>query len=191
MRQTEAFCTVSGNFKPHNIYILTFDKKAYLGEMQEMIDRAITRLKNEQKDFKVFTISLWTDPDAAASSFNIDSKENSDKKVEKSNEWNRRYYDQFVSEGDLEQAKLFEPTAIRNCNPADFALRDFEEINHSAIPPDWEMETEGECWNDLEPALKEIGEKCFEMCKDLNLEGDFELSVNGRNDWYEFTWTKK
>lgn len=147
-------------------------------------------LKEERPGFTVYTISIWTDPNAAASSVSFDSKINSDSVVAASNEWSRKYYDQYIAVGDLEQAKLFEPTGTRNCNPADFELRDFVEVSHAAMPLNWETKSKGKCWDRLEPLLKEIGAYAFTKADQLTLDRDLELSVNGRNDWYEFVWSR-
>jgi hypothetical protein len=166
-----------------------FDKSLYLKEMKELIDKAIERLHNEMPSFKIYTTSIWTDPNAAVSSINFDSKNNSLKKVEKSNEWSKKYYDQYLADGDLEQAELFKPNeGMRICNPADFELRDFEEISHDSFLQNWESDTDGECWKELEPALIEIGNYAFIKHKNLNLEEGFELSVNSERDWYDKTW---
>ena len=169
---------------------MDFNGTTYFNEMKTMVDAAIEKLLKEKPDYEVFAISIWTDANAAASSFNIDSKKNSDEKVDQSNKWSEKYYQQYIAEGDLEQAKLFEPTAARNCNPADFDLRDFEEINNLSIPEDWEEETEGQCWDLLDPILQQIGDYAFEKSAELKRHPDFELAVNGREDWYEFTWPK-
>jgi len=166
-----------------------FDKTLYIDEMTTMIDKAISRLQAEKLDFKIYTASIWTDPNAAVSSISFDSKENSLNKVKKSNEWSKKYYDQYIEEGDIGQAELFKPIeGTRVCNPADFELRDFEEIAHKSFPANWETDTNGNCWKDLEPALTQIGEIYFLKIKNLNIEEGFELSTNGEQDWYDKTW---
>ena len=166
-----------------------FDKSFYYKEMIEMVDKSITRLQNEMPSLKIYTISIWTDPNAAVSSINFDSKSNSLKNVEESNKWNKKYYDQYLAEGDLEQAELFKPNeSTRVCNPADFELRNFEEVSHNSFPENWESDTDGECWKELEPALMEIGNYAFLKVKNLNLEEGFELSINSHKDWYDKTW---
>lgn len=164
-----------------------FNRDKYLSEMKGMVDKAIDRLSKEKSDFEIYSINIWTDPSAAASSINFDTKKNSETKVNESNEWNKKYFDKYTEEGDIEQAKLFEPIE-RNCNPADFELRDFEEVSNSSFPENWEENSNGKCWNVLEPALKEIGEYSFNLIKKYKIHSDFELSVNGRQDWYEFIW---
>lgn len=170
--------------------IMKFDRDKYLVEMKSLISMAIDKISKEGKLSHIYTVSIWTDPSAAASSINFDTKENSDKKIESANKFNKKYYDEYMAKGDVEQAKLFEPIKGRNCNPADFALRDFIEIENKAIPNNWEEISEGKCWEELELALKEVGSIAFNEISKLNERSDFEIGVNGRNDWYEFTWNK-
>ena len=147
--------------------------------MIKLVDKAIQRLQIEKPNFKIYTASIWTDPNAAASSINFDSKSNSLNKVKESNEWSEKYYKQYLAEGNLEQAELFKPNVgTRVCNPADFELRDFEEIANNSFPSNWESDTDGKCWNKLEPALIEIGNSAFERIKNINIEEGFELSIN-------------
>jgi len=169
---------------------MKFDKVQYINEMKAMIDQAVDKLKKEKTDFEIFTASIWTDPNSTHSSIGFESKINSDKQVEESNEWSKKYYDKYVSEGDFEQAKLFEPTGIRNDNPADFELSDFVQIENSSFENNWEKNSDGKCWNELEPILKEMGEYAFIKLQTTKTHSEFELSVNGRNDWYEFIWKK-
>lgn len=169
-----------------------FNKEIYIKEMTKMVDNAIERMKNEHSQFKIFTASIWTDPNAAASSIGFDSKENSLKNVDKSNEWDKTYYEKYLAEGDLEQAALFKPKeATRMCNPADYNLKDFEETSHKNFSKNWESETDGKCWTELYPALREIGKYAFAKIKNANLEDGFELSINSKKDWYGKTWKIK
>jgi hypothetical protein len=168
---------------------IPFDQTLYLNEMSTMLDKAISRLQSERPGFKLYTASICTDPNAAASSINFDSKENSLNIIKKSNEWNKKYYDQYIAEGDLNQAELFKPNeSTRMCNPADFELRDFEEITHKSFPENWETDTNGKCWNELQPVLIKIGDIYFPKLKSLNIEKGFELSINSEQDWYDKTW---
>lgn len=169
---------------------MKFDKDKYLAEMNGMVDKAVSRLKTEKQDFEIYSLSIWTDPSTSSSSISFDSKRNSDLKVTKSNEWNKKYHDKYTADGDLEQAKLFK-SITRNCNPADFELRDFEELSNSSIPDNWEEQTKGGCWDVLEPALKEVGEYTLNKIRTEKIHSNFEMSVNGKQDWYEFTWMLK
>lgn len=168
---------------------MKFAKAAYLKDMKLMIDHAIALLQTEHPHFEVFTASIWTDANASASSVSFDSKTNSDALVADSKAWNKSHYDKHMAAGDAEQARLFEHSETRNTNPADFELMDFRIAHHASyIPKGWEEQTGGDCWEVLEPALMEIGAYAFERMRSLKLHPQFELGVNGPEDWYEFTW---
>jgi len=140
-------------------------QETYIAEMKAMVDKAIMRMKNENPEFVVFTVSIWTDRDAAVSAINFDSLENSVLNIKETNEWNAKY--------------SFEPiTGNRSTDPADFKLRNFEEITHAAIPPKWYS------------SLIKIGKYAFfEMIKELNIDRqNFELGINSTKDWYAKTW---
>ncbi len=169
---------------------MDFDENTYTLEMKTLIDSAIEKLSKEKPGFEIYTVSIWTDANAAVSSINFDSKANSDAKVEESNAWSKKYFDEYTAEGDFEQAKLFEPTGTRNCSPADFELRDYVLLNNASIPEDWEEQSDGDCWDTLGPLLQQVGKYAFDILVAANIAPDFELSVNGREDWYEFTWAK-
>lgn len=162
-----------------------FDKALYLREMTSMVDKAIERIKLEKPDFKIYTVSIWTDPNAAISAINFDSKQNSLKGVEFSNKWRKELYKQSLALG----ITLDPIEATRIGNPADYELRNFELISHISFPKDWESDPDGFCWEQLEPALIEIGNYSFPKIKELNVESDVELSINSAKDWYDQTWS--
>jgi len=119
----------------------------------------------------------------------FDSEDNSIKKKAESNNWKKKYYNQYLAEGDIEQAELFNPNQnIKICNPADFELRDFEQVSHQRFKKAWKSETEAECWTEIEPFLIEIGSYTFSKIKELNTEDGFELAINSNEDWYDKTW---
>ncbi|MDR1911200.1 MAG: hypothetical protein LBQ52_02490 [Helicobacteraceae bacterium] len=160
-----------------------FDGELYKKEMIDMIDRAIVRLKNEEPNFKIFTASIWTDAEAAASSIGFDDKENSLKCVENHNKFIKKYYDKYMASGEEDMARSFKPIEeVRMRNPADYTLRDYEEITHKSFVDISKR------WNQLKPALTEVGKYAFEQIKYLNIDEGFELSINGKNDWYDKVW---
>jgi hypothetical protein len=95
-----------------------------------------------------------------------------------------------MAEGDKQSAELHKPNTGRNCNPADFELRNYEKINNSSVPRHWEERSDAECWNELDPALREIGDYAFEKIQSLKVHSELQLAVNGREDWYQFTWNR-
>ncbi len=168
---------------------MKFKQDVFFTEITTMVDKSVKELLENYPDFEIYTASIWTDPNGAISSISFDSKPNSDLIVVEANEWIKKQYDHFIAEGDVAQAKLFEPVS-RNCNPADFELADFKTITNQNMPKEWEENSEGECWEVLEPALKEAGEFAFTKMLKLKVHPHFELSVNGPNDWYETVWKK-
>ena len=57
--------------------------------MIDLIDRAIIMLKNSNEEYQIYTTSIWTDANSAASSISFDSYEHSENKIKASNEWNK------------------------------------------------------------------------------------------------------
>src|SRR5689334_738890 len=103
------------------------DKISYLEEMKNLINSAIVKMKSN-KEFKIYTASIWTDPNAAASAISFDSEENSIIKVKESDEFLKKHYDRLIAKGKFEEAESFLPEIRRNTNSADFELRDLVEI---------------------------------------------------------------
>jgi hypothetical protein len=137
-----------------NLFKSSFDKTFYLTEMNFLIDKAFERITKEFPDYKIYTISIWTDPNTAISSINFDSRLNSIKSVEKANQGNKKYYDEHIANKDFEQAELFKPlNGTRLCNPADFEFKDFEEFKHKSIKDNWEEISSGKCWTNKGLAL--------------------------------------
>ncbi len=75
-----------------------FDSRLYQVEMKEMVDAAIGKMQVEQADFEVFTASIWTDPNAKASSINFDDKAHSDQHLRQQHEWAKQHYQQYKNQ---------------------------------------------------------------------------------------------
>ncbi|MCL5245152.1 hypothetical protein M4I21_04985 [Cellulophaga sp. 20_2_10] len=154
----------------------------YVDELTLMLEKSLKRMKLEQSDFIVFTVSIWTDRNANVSAINFDSKINSLQNSKESNEHNKKYYDKYVAEGDLEMAELFkQKESIRFLNPANFELSDFEEVKHNSVPPNWYS------------YLVKFGELAFDkIVSELKIDAEnFELGINSTKDWYDKTWNIK
>ena len=154
----------------------------YFTELNLMLEKAISRMKKEKPDFIIYTASIWTDKDAKASAINFDNKENSLKMIEQSNEYEKKYYDKYIAEGDFKLAELFKPKEqIRFRNPADFELADFEVFDHSSIPSKWHS------------ILVKFGKLAFEkIIVELNVDNEnFEFGINSTKNWYDKTWNIK
>lgn len=154
-------------------------ENSYLEELNTMLEKAVLRMKVEKCDFIIYTVSIWTDRFAKVSAISFDSKSNSLKNVDKSNEYNRKYYEEYISEGDFESAELFKADESgRFCNPADFQLESFEEFDHDFVPSRWH------------PTLVKFGKLAFEkIISELNVDHEnFELGINSNKDWYDRRW---
>ncbi|WP_139924114.1 hypothetical protein [Hymenobacter sp. DG01] len=170
---------------------MPFDKVHYLNEMRAMIDKAFARMHIIHPIYEVYTVSIWTDPNAGASSISFDSKMHSDQQNARFNELLQRHQLRLSAVEDQQKSEVFEPLTGHNDNPADFEIPDFEEVQHECIELNWEFDSDGECWDLLEPALQEIGNYAFVQSHLLQKHPEFELAVNGRHDWYESTWPKQ
>src|SRR5690349_16105228 len=99
---------------------MKFQREMYLSEMTRLIHNAVAELSSKHPDLAIYTVSIWTDPDAAASAISFDSRENSQRAVAESAQWDANMRRELLEEGLVEEAAAFEPYDGRNCNPADF-----------------------------------------------------------------------
>lgn len=167
---------------------MRFEEQRYYDEMGLLLRTAKQALKAEHPGLPIYTIAIWTDPDAAVSAVNFDTYANSVARVAAQNQWSKVHYDRLIRQGDADQAKLFLPSRGWLYNPADFALSQFRVTKHSSFDPHWEEDSRGQCWDLLEPALSHVGEAAMDLFRDILLHPDAELGVNGRSDWYALSW---
>ena len=147
----------------------TFNREQYLGEIAELLARAKANLKDQAPEAIIYTLNVWTDPDAAASAVSFDTKLSSDHMIAFQN---RRFGEQNSLRGRIQ-------------NPADFAYSGIAECVHSSIPQSWGEESKGGCWDILEPVLLEVRDMARREFSGLPLDEAAELSVNSRRDWYD------
>lgn len=165
-----------------------FDQRLYLSEMELLILSARSQMMDRHSEISIFTINIWTDPDAALSAVSFDTRENSHAKINAANAWSKKHYDRLMSEGEMEEAQLFLPNEGRNSNPADFAFRSIVTAKHDSFDEGWEEMAHEGCWNLLEPAILEVAESARKLFVDLRLDPHAELGVNSRRDWYDRRW---
>ena len=138
---------------------MDFDKPKYMSEMKALVRHAFHAFQQMGAAESVFVVSIWTDPDAAASSVSVETRQHS-----------------------LE----FLGTRNRiNDSPADFRYRDIAECDHISFPALWEEITLGNCWEYLEPALIEVANEAIRVLSNWPVEEDAILGVNSRRDWFE------
>jgi len=166
-----------------------FSEASYLREMATLISMAKRSMLGDHADAMVYTVSMWTDPDAAVSALSFDTIENSLEKIRQANEWAKKHYDRLMSEGEVDEAQLFLPQqGGRNCNPADFAFRNLGKLTHASFKRGWEQASKEKCWNLLEPALLKVADLARKEFSELRLHADAQLGINSRRDWYDRHW---
>jgi hypothetical protein len=165
----------------------------YLHEMDGLLVDAMQELLTQAPDIQIYTISIWTDPNAAASAVDFDTLENSNQVVQRSNAWNKGYYDKYMASGDEEQARLFLPSQNRNQNPANFQFDRAAFVKHDSFNRlDWPMQIAGgdkpvasPIWPVLEVLLKTVQERAKALYRDLTLHPDAKIAVNSPHSWYD------
>lgn len=162
------------------------DVALYKEEMLQLVNEAIENMKTEKQDFEVFTICIYSDFNSCYSAVCIDSKQHSDKSLLKSRQWQEEKYQEYLAQGNLEQAELFKPSdEIRGTNPADFELSDFVSIENASFPENYEKDNSEECWEMAMLVLSEVAQIAFKKVKEaLQIHPLFELAINGEEDWY-------
>jgi hypothetical protein len=164
-----------------------FDETLYHLEMSRLLVDAAEALRQRHPRLVVYTVSIWTDPNAAASAVSFDTAQNSAEKVAQAAEWAAGHYARAVAAKDLATAEQFAPRdgPMRNVNPADFALRAVSEIDHQSFVPGWEERSAGRCWVELEPALERVRASALELYSELTLHEDAVLGSNSRSTWFD------
>lgn len=171
---------------------MEFNKKLYYNEMVLLVDRSIEQFNEDYPQIKVYTLSIWTDINSVNSSINFDTFNNSAKIVNEENNYNKKIYNKLKNSNNYKLAEDFLINEVRNTNPADFEFADYTTIENNSFKLNWGEDYDGDCWDIMEPLILSIGEYAFEKALiKLNIHKNFELSTNGKEDWYEHVWKIK
>jgi hypothetical protein len=166
----------------------SLDLYAYLDDMRKLVDVAIATWKHTKNSDPIFTVSIWTDPDACVSAISIDTRSNSERCLKEANEWSKQHYDRLMAAGETAEAELFLPAVGRAWNPADFEFSELESAEHTCFPRNWAEISDGTCWEQLEPALADVAQYAIARFADLNTEKGAVLGINSHRDWIDKTW---
>ncbi len=172
---------------------MCIDQQLYLEEMDRLLAEAKLKLLAQSPDIEVYTISIWTDPNAAISAVNFDTRDNSEQHVQQVSEWNKSYHDKYMAERDEEMAALFRPVVGRNQSPADFRFSRIATVGHlSFIPGDrptllagGDTPIDSPVWPVLESLLQTVQERARSVYRDLTLHPDARIAVNSPESWYD------
>jgi len=152
--------------------------------MRDLLRAARAAARRRLGSARVYSVSIWTDPDAAASSVSIDTRSHSADHLATLTSWaHGQVAKQPGMDRDLTEALLKLPD--RNINPADFALADLVVRKHTSFPAHWASNSEGACWDVLGPALERVAQEAVQLFAELPLDLEAELGVNSAHDWYD------
>jgi hypothetical protein len=84
-----------------------FKAAEYERELRALVERATGLWRSAPGRPLIYTVSIWTDPNAGVSAVSFDTRANSDAEVEQANAWSKTHYDRMMEEGETEEAKLF------------------------------------------------------------------------------------
>lgn len=162
-----------------------FDREHYLEEISALLSAAKTNFLAQNPEASVYTINVWTDPNAAASAVSFDTREHSESMIAYQNRQIAARRESLLASGNTEGATLCRNQEGRVCNPADFAYPNVSECAHASMLVEWEDTSEGECWEILEPIMLDVRDLASRAFADIRLDSDAELSVNSQEDWYD------
>ncbi|HKO20197.1 MAG TPA: hypothetical protein VJU82_15070, partial [Acidobacteriaceae bacterium] len=164
--------------------MMEFAQETYRKEMRDLLRAAHDAAQRRLGDELIYTISIWTDPDAAMSAVSIDTREHSLAHIAALSSWAHEQVAKYsgTMENELEEALLNLPD--RDINPANFAYVDLAIKRHVSFPHDWAAETDGACWQYLGPALQTVAEEALQLFAASPLDPEAEVGVNAANDWY-------
>ena len=162
-----------------------FDETLYLIEMARLVRDAADVMHREHPSQVIYSVSIWTDPNAAMSAVSIDTKENSDATLARLTAWAYARQAEALAAGDPEIAVLLGTLPQRNRNPANFAFRELMSAEHRSFPSSWEQTSQGDSWQELGSALRIVRADALEVFSSFALHAEAELAVNSESDWYD------
>ena len=173
--------------------LLPFDEALYLREMDSLIETAKDRLLALRPEQSIYTVAIWTDPNSASSAVGFDTLANSQRFVAERNEYNRKYRERYLADGDHEMAALFPIDDGRCDNPADFAFprlaetlhKSFKSVDEPVMIAGSDHPVKTAYWPILELLLRDVQSRAAEMYSDLTLHPDAVIVVNSSNAWYD------
>jgi hypothetical protein len=87
--------------------------------MATLISMAKRSMLSDQADAMIYTVSIWTNPDAGVSAISFDTFEDLQDKIRQSNEGVNMHYDCLIAEEEFDEEHLFLPQHEgRSANPS-------------------------------------------------------------------------
>lgn len=93
--------------------MMEFTSTRYLDEMSRLLADGAAALRTAHPDAVVYTVSIWTDPDAARSAVSFDTAEHSAEAVARSDAWSAKHRERLIAAGRHVEAELYRPRIAR------------------------------------------------------------------------------
>lgn len=161
------------------------DADTYQAELLKIVDEAIDHLKGAA-DFELYSLSIWTDVGAGASSVSADSFANSERVQEDDRRWMENLKARMLAMGETRffQEGRSSTTPSRNTEPADFLLPNITSVDHTL----WVMDSEEDLdlCKQVERVLALARDHAASRCKaELLCHPDAEVAISSREGWYD------
>jgi hypothetical protein len=152
------------------------NQKRYESDVRAMIDKAFKVLLREHPRTRIYTISIWTDPEARKSAIAIDTKVHSDARSKSHIALRVRdaqRYPELYSPPAVEELKI-----QRVCNPADYKFPRMATRCHYWHKGPFR-------WGLLRSALRRAQTYAIQRAASLRIHEDARISINSSLDWYD------
>ena len=163
---------------------MDFNLVLYRREMEDLLRLALSVAEERLGGERVYSFSIWTDPDAAVSAISIDTRSHSAAQLSILGAFARSMDEKYAGTPHEQFTKPLLRLPEGNLNPAAFAYRNLAMADHASFPRHWATETDGRCWQLLGPALHDVAYDARAKIANLLLEPDAEVGVNTASDWY-------
>ena len=148
----------------------------YESDMQAMIDKAYRTLLRDHPRVQVYTVSIWTDPEARVSAVAIDTKAHSDRCVKRhiaSRIRDAKRYPELYAAPSQEELEM-----QRMGSPADFKFPRMATRCHYWHRGPFK-------WSFLRPVLRRVQSYAIRQAVGLRIHEDARISINSSQDWYD------
>jgi hypothetical protein len=163
---------------------MVFDQAAYREEMHDLLHKARDAARQRLGIERVYSVSIWTDPDAAVSAVSVDTRAHSSAQLTALSTWAHEQVAKYAGTAEAEFTECLLNLPDRNVNPADFAYADLATKRHISFPHHWAADTARGCWQFRGPALAGVADEALQLFAALPLDWDAELGVNSAHSWY-------
>lgn len=161
---------------------MSFSSSGYSNEMKLLLTATAKRWRDEIRE-PIYSISIWTDPEAAESAISLETREHSDQFIAGVHAFARQRAEAQLRKGNAKMADLLlaHLARFRNDSPADFAFRNFATISNASLPRRWNESD----WPRLTACLLQVREEAIETFQAFDLTEDAEIGVNTASSWYD------